>query len=468
MGTNKQLLICLTLVATLVWGCAPSDIQTASALSTGTSTTLAVSGPANLSFSQAATYVATGGTAPYTYSVESSGTQPGTINPTTGAYQAPAMNETVQIAVQDASGAFGSLTVTIGSGTGGTTVGGLTISPATANISIGGDVQFTTTGGSGSYTYTMVGVGEVNSGVYYGTSAGTATITVTDTENTSLVGTATVVVGGGSSGSSTLAVSPANPTVVPGQSVELTPSGGTPPYAFGIISGSGTFSVTQVQSGGTTTYTSPGNSTGTIVLSLQDSAGNSIQIDVTLGSGSGTTGPVSASFSMSISKYFAVTYDNTGDYPSGAGYTSDTPMFWIWGSGSSATASGVGANGSSANYLPLTNYSNAAMSPTTYRGYFEVATSTVTTTINFCIPPATSGNSMAAYVQQSGGSTGFFEQQHYNATGEYIASGQLLDAFFVQANTVSSTVTATINFLGEYTSNANCSDFASNMYVEVL
>ena len=461
-GNNKHSIIWFIAAALIAVGCAPVNNETASALTSSTSGITVSASATTLSFSQSETISASGGTAPYTYSIQNGNSSYGTINSSTGLFTAGTTNTTVQIAAEDSTGLYGYLTLTIGTGSTSTT--GLTISPSTYTMAVGGSISFAVSGGSGNYSYTMTGVGQLSSSTYFGTAAGTATITASDEDNTSLTAVATVTVTGSSTG---LSVSPANPTVTAGQSVVLTPSGGTPPYSFGIVSGSGTFSTTTVASGSSTTYTSPGNATGSIELSLTDSAGNVDDFYVTLGTAT-SSNPVSATFTMTIADYFGITYDNTNDYPSGAAYTSDTPKFWVWGA-TNGGASGVGANGSSSNYLPLVNYSNAAMSALTYRGYFTVTTATVTSTINYCIPPAaTSGNSLAAYVLQSGGATGFFEQQHYNATNEYIAAGQLLDAFFVQADTASSAESASVYFVGEFTSNTDCSDFTSNMYVEVL
>lgn len=475
-GNSLQLGVYLTVVAALAWGCAPSEVQEASALSgsSGTTGNLTLTAPnTSLSFNQSVTAVATGGTAPYTYSAESAtGGNLGTMNPQTGLYTAPPVNESVTLAVEDATGLWGYLTVSIGTGSTTSPTNSLTLSPASYTMNVGGSVTFYASGGSGNYTFTLEGPGELQADSYFATAAGTATITAMDEDNTSLIGTATVIVSGSGTTSGGLEVSPANPSVIAGQSVVLTPSGGTPPYAFGIVEGAGTFSVTQVQSGGTTTFMSPGDTTGQIELSLSDSANppNITDFYVTLTTGGGTTGPVSASWTMQIADYVALTYDNTGDYPAGSGYTSDTPMFWIWGSSSAWSASGVGANGSTANYIPLTNYSNAAMSPTTYRGYFTVGGPTATTTINFCIPPATSGNSMAAYISQSGGPSGGFPSQaeRFDAAGDYIANGQLLDAFFVQVNSIGSTGSSSVAFYGEFTGNTSCSDFNQGMYIEVL
>jgi len=123
-------------------------------------------------------FSATGGIAPYRFYMVSGG---GSINMSSGIYIAPASTGSAQIAVEDASGndAYADITVM------GLALG-LTIAPASISVAEGSTYTFTVSGGSGLYTFSLVsGIGSISSttGVYTApSSAGTASIEVTDTE----------------------------------------------------------------------------------------------------------------------------------------------------------------------------------------------------------------------------------------------------------------------------------------------
>jgi hypothetical protein len=114
----------------------------------------------------------------------------------------------------------------------------LTIAPATVNAETNATVQFTASGGVGSYTWTA-SFGSVvvsgNTGTY--TVPGTPdTYTVTVTDSTGGWREATIF----ASSKTPLVISPATVTLRAGSTFTFNASGGTSPYAYTVSDGSGT------------------------------------------------------------------------------------------------------------------------------------------------------------------------------------------------------------------------------------
>ncbi len=218
------------------------NVNSALAISPSTKT-VAINNTVNFSGS--------GGVSPYTYAVVAGGSG-GSVNSSTGVYTAPASPGTTTIRVTDSLGNTSNGVVTINAA--------IAISPTTTTIGLNNSYTFTASGGVSPYTYSIVsGVGTigVTSGVYSGSSAGTAVVRVTDaTGNTS---SANVTVSGG------LTLAADHSTVAVGNTVTLSASGGVSPYSYSIVSGGGSISGT--------TFTAPA-SVGSVTIRVTDSSSN--------------------------------------------------------------------------------------------------------------------------------------------------------------------------------------------------
>jgi hypothetical protein len=124
-----------------------------------------------------------GGQGPYTYSVVSGA---GTVNVSTGLFTAPATAGTTVVQVADANGGTSQISIN--------NYAALGITPPSLTVTAGAGqtMQFSGTGGSGSYTYNLVsGPGTLSpTGVYTAVNtSGTATVRITDSLGTSAVAT---------------------------------------------------------------------------------------------------------------------------------------------------------------------------------------------------------------------------------------------------------------------------------------
>jgi uncharacterized repeat protein (TIGR01451 family) len=209
-------------------------------------------------------FTATGGSGTgYHYSINSNHSG-GTIDATTGAYQAGGTSNVVDvIQVVDSLGNTGSVTVSIG--------GGLAVNPAAPQVAPLATVTFAAAGGSGKgFVYVLTTnasggsiVGET--GVYRAGATPNVADQVTVTDSLGNSTTATIAVGGG------VLVAPAAAKVAPGGPLALSASGG---------SGTGyVFTLSTNHSGGTVdgatgAYTAGTTSNVTDTVTVTDSLGN--------------------------------------------------------------------------------------------------------------------------------------------------------------------------------------------------
>lgn len=170
------------------------------------------------------TFSAVFGTAPYSYSIVSGG---GTINSSTGVYQAPSSAGSAVVRVTDALGSTSQAAVTINAA--------IAISPTSVQKAGGQTEQFSVSGGVAPYTYSVVsGAGSINAstGLFTApTTSDTTTIRVTDSLGNNSNAVATTV--------GSLSLSPANANVtINGVSV-FSGNSGVPPYTYEMASGGG-------------------------------------------------------------------------------------------------------------------------------------------------------------------------------------------------------------------------------------
>ncbi len=186
-------------------------------------------------------FAASGGTPDYVFSVTSGG---GRIDARSGYYTAPESAGAATVRVADAAGDTSESSVTI------VTPSELTIYPETVTLQTGGGYQFSGTGGTTPYVFSLSnnqsGATLAGDGSYTaGGSAGTDTVVLTDDTNSKAFAAVTVVSGG------PLGISPTNPIVAENGSVSFSGYGGKPPYTFSIANGPGTILATLG------TYTAP-------------------------------------------------------------------------------------------------------------------------------------------------------------------------------------------------------------------
>ena len=195
---------------------------------------------------------ATGGTAPYTWSVNDATVA--TID-ATGLLTALAPGQ-VTVTATDANGLAGTASVTV------TTV---VVSPDTAVLQVGDTLQFTATGGTAPYTWSVsdatVATIDATTGLLTAVATGTVTVTATDANGFS-DSTGDIVV-------SDIAISPSTALLAVGDTLQFTASGGTPPYTWA----SNNLSVATIDAAtGLLTAVGPGTTTVTVT----DAAGLSV------------------------------------------------------------------------------------------------------------------------------------------------------------------------------------------------
>ncbi|MDR3608675.1 MAG: hypothetical protein P4M08_15030 [Oligoflexia bacterium] len=194
--------------------------------------------------------------------------------------------------------------------------GTLTISPTSQTVTGGSTLQFTATGGTSPYIFTIAsGGGSINSstGLFTApTIAATVTVTVIDSSSKGSSASATVTVSSTtSSNSGSLTVSAASSNIAPSSTDQFTASGGVSPYSYSLVAGSGSVSPS------TGLYTAS-SASGSAEIAATDSAGNIAYAIVTISS-TGTTSSSSATYSTN----YQTTYSQLATYNSNC--SSGTP-----------------------------------------------------------------------------------------------------------------------------------------------
>lgn len=208
-------------------------------------------------------FTATGGTAPYAFSIFSGS---GSILSTTGNFTAPGVPGSTVVRVTDSLGQFADAIVSINSA--------LQISPANPSLGINGNQTFTASGGVSPLTYSVAsGSGSINSssGFYAApATAGSAVVRVIDSLGNTSDANVSIF--------SALGISPASSNLAVNNTQNFSAAGGTGPYVFSIFSGTGTINSS------TGDYTAS-VSAGTDTIRVTDSLGGTADAAVTINAG---------------------------------------------------------------------------------------------------------------------------------------------------------------------------------------
>lgn len=211
----------------------------------------------------------------------------------------------------------------------------IVLSSSSYNLQPGAQAMITASGGTGTYTTYNASQGTlqlVGKGQYSYTAptivSGVASVTISVSDSAGTTGVLTINVNGQSS-SNSLAVYTSQLPIPVGGTVQLSVQGGTGPYTWQITSGGGTLSS---NTGATVSYTAPA-STGSVGLTVSDSAGNSLSGSI----------PISGvSQQQTCSGYYAINAQGaTGTLylvPTGTGAVTGT---LIYDGGSTANLSGT-------------------------------------------------------------------------------------------------------------------------------
>ena len=188
---------------------------------------------AAVKITQTIAFAASGGQGGYVFSVNSGG---GVVDPVSGLYTAPATAGGATVRVTDAGGATADATVNI------LVPAELRIFPETVTLNYGGTYTFVATGGTTPYTFGLQNnqSGASMAGADYtaGNNQGTDIVRVEDVGGSQAFASINVVPTG------VLVINPTNPRVEEGGTLQFSGAGGTPPYEFSIVSGSGSILTT--------------------------------------------------------------------------------------------------------------------------------------------------------------------------------------------------------------------------------
>jgi len=213
-----------------------------------------------VAYNATTTLVASGGVPPYTFSVESGG---GTVDAASGLFTAPETGSASIVKVVDSKKNKGIRSIALYSS--------FTVSPAAESLVYSEQSTLTVSGGMSPFTYSILsgGVGTVSdSGVFSaGTTAGTSTVQVTDAGGHTMQATFTVF--------PSIAMTPTSVTLPAGTTHSFSATGGVPPLAFELVSGSGNINST------TGIYTAPANG-GSAVVKVVDAKGHSVSANISI------------------------------------------------------------------------------------------------------------------------------------------------------------------------------------------
>jgi len=150
--------------------------------------------PVSVGTSQSTQIIPTGGTPPYTFSLQTGiGGSLSTMTGTSTLFTAGTTPGLAQLTVTDSANASIFVAITVTS----STSGGLTVTPMNTSVAPGATVTYLVTGGTAPYTYTVVSGGGSFSGATFTAPATAATvyIQVTDSASNTVTGITVTVTG---------------------------------------------------------------------------------------------------------------------------------------------------------------------------------------------------------------------------------------------------------------------------------
>ncbi len=331
------------------------------------------------------TFSATGGVSPYSFSIVA-GT--GSINASSGLYTAPVSTGSATVRVTDGRGNVSNSTVTI--------TAALAISPTTQVLLNSASQTFTGSGGVSPYTYSIfTGGGSINSssGAYTAPATnGSATVRVTDSFGDTADAAVTIT--------SVMSISPATKTLAVNNVTTFTVSGGTGPYTYSVLSGSGSIvSATGV-------YTAPAVA-GSATVRVTDSLGATSNSTVTINA------------ALAISPTAPTLLINASQTFTGSGGVSPYTFTLQTGTGSVVAATGV--------YTAPASNGTATVRVTDTLGNTADANIIVTTTMNISPSSVTLAVNNSTSFTVSGG-TGPFSYSVFSGTGTIVAGSGVYTA----------------------------------------
>jgi len=295
--------------------------------------------------SPAVPLAATGGLSPYSYSIVSGG---GSVD-SSGNFTAPATPGVTVVQVTDQLGSTKTSSITV--------YNSLVISPLSRTLVVSQTFSFSALGGTSPYTYSVLnGGGTINAstGAYTAPStAGSATIQVTDSSSNTSQATVTI--------NPVLGISPASSILMVGDNSSFSATGGVAPFVFSLTSGGGTLSSS------TGSYTAPGTA-GSATILVTDANATSATASVTINAA--LAGTSSANSNLILGTGGSTTFSGSGGVPpyaysivSGGGtINSSTGVYTAGSSGGPVVIRVTDAYGNFVNYT-LNVYPSPVISP---------------------------------------------------------------------------------------------------------
>jgi alpha-tubulin suppressor-like RCC1 family protein len=147
----------------------------------------------------------------------------------------------------------------------------MSVSPANKTLFVGESVQFSVSGGTAPYIFVIAsGIGSVSSNGFYTAPSvpGASVIKATDSLGEEAYATVSVAV--------QISLSPTSATINEGDTVNMSGSGGIPPYTYSIVAGDGSINSL------TGLYDATGVTSGSAVIEVRDSSANAAFAAITI------------------------------------------------------------------------------------------------------------------------------------------------------------------------------------------